>query len=83
MEYYSAIRRSAFESVLMGWMNMKLIIQSEMSQKEKDKYCNLMHIYGIRKMVSTILHAEQQRRRRCKGQTFGLCRGRRGWDDLR
>ena len=49
MEYYSAIRRSAFESVLMGWMNMKLIIQSEMSQKEKDKYCILTHIYGIYK----------------------------------
>ena len=35
MEYYSAIRRSAFESVLMGWMNMELIIQSKMNQKIK------------------------------------------------
>ena len=47
MEYYSAIKRNAFESVLMKWMNLESIIQSEVSQKEKDKYCILMHMYGI------------------------------------
>ena len=47
MGYYSAIKRNAFESVLMRWMNLELIIQSEGSQKEKDKYCILMHIYRI------------------------------------
>ena len=47
MEYYSAIKRKKFESVLMRWMNLELIIQSEVSQKEKDKYRILMHIYGI------------------------------------
>ena len=47
MEYYSAIKRNAFESVLMRWMNLESIIQSEVSQKEKDKHCILMHIYGI------------------------------------
>ena len=47
MEYYSAIKRNAFESVLMRWMNLEPIIQSEMSQKEKDKYHILIHIYGI------------------------------------
>ena len=31
----------------MRWMNLELIIQSEVSQKEKDKYCMLMHIYGV------------------------------------
>ena len=45
MEYYSAIKRNVFESVLMRWINLKPIIQSEVSQKEKDKYCILMHIY--------------------------------------
>ena len=49
MEYYSAIKRKAFESVLMRWMNLEPIIQSEVSQKEKDKYCILMHIYRIQK----------------------------------
>ena len=38
MEYYSAIKRNTFESVLMRWMNLEPIIQSEVSQKEKDKY---------------------------------------------
>ena len=33
----------------MRWMNLEPIIQSEVSQKEKDKYCILMHIYGIYK----------------------------------
>ena len=39
MDYYSAIKRNAFESVLMRWMNLEPIIQSEVSQKEKDKHC--------------------------------------------
>ena len=49
MEYYLAIKRNAFESVLMSWMNPEPIMQSEVSQKEKDKYCILTHIYGILK----------------------------------
>ena len=47
MKYYSAIKRNAFESVLMRWMNLEPIIQSEVSQKEKDKYHILMYIYRI------------------------------------
>ena len=47
MEYYSAIKRNTFESVLMRWMNLEPIIQREVSQKEKDKYHILMYIHGI------------------------------------
>jgi len=47
MEYYSAIKRNTFESVLMRWMNLEPIIQSEMSHKEKNKYCILTQIYGL------------------------------------
>ena len=47
MEYYSAFKENAFESLLMRWMNLESIIQSEISQKEKDKHCILTHIYGI------------------------------------
>ena len=47
MEYYSAIRRNAFESVLMKWMKLEPIIQNEVNQKEKHQYSILMHIYGI------------------------------------
>ena len=46
-EYYSAIKRNAFESVAKRWTNLEPIIQSEVSQKEKEKYRILMHIYGI------------------------------------
>ena len=47
MENYSAIKRNAFESVLMKWMNLEPIIQSEVSQKEKGKYHILMYIFRI------------------------------------
>ena len=47
MEYYSAIKKNTFESVLVRWMKLELIIQSEVSQKEKHQYSILMHIYGI------------------------------------
>ena len=47
MEYYSAIKKNSFESVLMRWMKLEPIIQSEVSQKDKDHYGILTHIYGI------------------------------------
>ena len=47
MEYYSANKKNAFESLLMRWMKMKPIIHSEVSQKEKHEYSILMHLYGI------------------------------------
>ena len=47
MEYYSAIKKPAFESILMRWVNLQPIIQGEVSQKEKDKYHILTHIYRI------------------------------------
>ena len=50
-EYYSAIKRNTFESVLMRWMNLEPIIQSEVSQKEKNKYHILMHNMESRNMV--------------------------------
>ena len=43
-DYYSAIERNVFELVLMRWMSLEDIIQSEVSQKEKNKYCILTHI---------------------------------------
>ena len=47
MAYYSAVKKNAFESVLTRWMKVELIIQSEVSQKEKHQYSILTHIYGI------------------------------------
>ena len=47
MEYYSALKKNTFESVLMRWMKLEPIIQSEVSDKEKHQYSILTHIYGI------------------------------------
>ena len=63
MEYYSAIKRNTFESVLMRWMNLEPIIQSEVSQKEKDIYHILTHIYGIEKNGTEEFIGQQWRNR--------------------
>ena len=47
IEYYSAIKKNTFESVLMRWMKLGPIIQSKVSQKEKYQYSTVKHIYGI------------------------------------
>ena len=49
MKYYSAIKRNKVELFVMRWMGLESVIQSEVSQKEKNKYCMLTHIYGIKK----------------------------------
>ena len=47
MEYYSAIKRNKIELFVLRWMDLESVIQSEASQKEKNKYCMLTHICGI------------------------------------
>ena len=47
MEYYSAIKRNETELFVVRWMDLGSVIQSEVSQEEKNKYCMLIHIYGI------------------------------------
>ena len=83
MEYYSAIKKNTFESVLMRWMKLEPIIQSEVSQKEKHQYSILTHIsMEFRKMVMITLYVRQHKRHRCIEQSFGLCGRGQGWDDL-
>ena len=81
MEYYSAIKKTTFESVLMRYLKLEPIIQSKISQKEKHQYSVLTYM-EFRKMAMMTLYARQQKRHRCKSQSFGLCGRRRGWDDL-
>ena len=84
MEYYSAIKNSVFESVLMKWMKLEPNIHNEVSQRERNTNTVYLRIYvEFRKMVTMTLYVRQQKRLRCKEQTFGLCGRRRGWDDLR
>ncbi|KAB0359948.1 hypothetical protein FD754_004104 [Muntiacus muntjak] len=70
MEQYSAIKKNTFESVLMRWMKLEPIIQSEVSQKEKYQY------------IMITLYVRQQKRHRCIEQSFGLCGRGRGRDDV-
>ena len=83
MEYYSGIKKSTFESVLMRWMKLEPIIQSEVSQKENTNTVYACIYMEFRKIVTTIIHATQKKTHKCKEQTFDLCGRRRGWYDLR
>ena len=58
MEHYSAIKRNTFESVLMRWMKLEPVIQSDVSQEEKNKYNLLMIYMESRKIVLTNLFTE-------------------------
>ena len=82
MEYYSAIKNNAFESVLMRWMKLEPIIQSEVRKRKTNTVYYLIYM-EFRKMVTMTLYARQQKRHRYREQTFGLCGRRRGWDYLR
>ena len=55
MEYYSAIKRNDIELFAVRWMDSESVIQSEVSQKEKNKYRMLMHIHGILKKKTMVL----------------------------
>ena len=61
MEYYSAIKRNELELFVVRWMDLEIITQSEVSQKEKNKYHMLTHIYAIlKKKVLKNLGAGQE-----------------------
>ena len=84
MEYYSAIKRNIFGSVLMRWMRLVPIKQSEVSQKEKNKYHILTHIYRIWKdgtdepICRALMETDIG-----NGLTDTMSGGRRGWGEWR
>ena len=67
MEYYSAIKKNSFESVLMRWMKLEPIIQSEVSQKDKDHYSS-----EFKKKFFIILppHTHFKKKKICLGWVF-------------
>ena len=56
MEYYSGIKRNEIELFVVRWMDLLSVIQSEVSQKEKNKYRMLTHIYGILKKEMVLMN---------------------------
>ena len=81
MEYYSAIKKNTFESVLMRRMKLEPIIQSEISQKEKHQYGILTHIYGIQKDCKDNPVCETAKETQMYSTVFWTL-WERGWDDL-
>ena len=77
---HSAIKKNTFESVLMRWMKLEPIIQSEVRQKEKHQYSILMHIYGIKKDGNDNSIYETAKETQMYRTVF--CGRGRGWDDL-
>ena len=67
IEYYSAIKRNTSESVLMRWMNQEPIIQSKVSQKEKDTYHIFTYIYGIQDFPGSSVSKEFSCKAGCRG----------------
>ena len=67
MEYYSAIKRNETELLVVRWMDLESVIQSEVSQKKKNKYCMLTHIYGIKRKKNS--HEEPRDKTGIKTQT--------------
>ena len=78
MEYYSALKRNPFQSVLMSWVSLEPIIHSEVIQKDKDKYHSLIHIYteSKRTVLKNLFKGQQWRNIENDLWTWG--EGRRG-----
>ena len=82
MEYYSAIKRNEIELFVVRWMDLETVIQSEVSQKEKNKYRILTYVCGIQKNGIDELFARQKQRHRCREQTHGYQEGKGEWGGL-
>ena len=78
VEYYSAIKRKEIGSFVEMWMDLETVIWSNVSQKEKNKYHILTHVWNLEKMVQMKLFAKQKQRHRRMDTKEG--RGR--WDEL-
>ena len=84
MEYNSAIKRNTFESGLMRWMKLEPIIQSEVSQKEKDKYCMYTntYIWYLENCTEECLQGSNGEAD-IENRLLTQRDGRRGWEELR
>ena len=83
MEYYSTIKKNTFESVLVRWMNLELVIQSEISQKEKNKYSILIHVCRIWKNGIYEPICREGMEMQIYIMDCGHSEGRKEWDEWR
>ena len=82
MEYYSVIKKNEIMPFATTWMDLAIIILSEVSQTKKDKYYMISLICGILKKGQMNLFTRQRQTHRHRKQTYGYHRGREGRDKL-
>ena len=82
LEYYSAIKRNEIGSFAEMWMDLESVIQSEVSQKEKNKYCILTHICGIQKNGTDEPICRAGIEMQMQRTDMWTRRGRGGWEKL-
>ena len=82
MEYYSAIKKNKIMPLAATWMDLEIVILSEVSQTEKDKYHMILLIVESKKGVQMNLPTKQKQSYRCRKQTYGYQRVRVGRDKL-
>ena len=78
MEYYSAIKKNEIMPCAATWMDLEIVILSEVSQTEKDKYNMISLICGILKIVQKDLFTKEKQTHRHRKQTYGYQRGKGG-----
>ena len=83
MEYCSTIKKNGFESVVVRWMTLEPIIQSEICHKVENKIVYNVYIWNLEKIIQMNLLAGKKRRHRCIEETCGHTEGRRRWEELR
>ena len=79
MEYYSAMKRKGFESIVELWMDLESVAQSERSQQEKSKWCMLTYTHTcveFRKMILMSLFPGQEQRQEVKETDLWMWRGK-------
>ena len=82
MEYYSAIKRNEIELFVVRWMDLETVIQSEASQKEKNKYCILTQICGIQKNSTDEPICKAEIGTQMQNKHMDTKGGNGGWDKL-
>ena len=82
VEYYSAIERNEIRSFVEMWMDLETVIQSEVSQKEKNKYCISMHICGIQKKGIDDLICKAKIKTQMQRTNVWIQREKGGYDEL-
>ena len=78
MEYYSVIKKNEIIPFAATWMGLEIIILSELSQTEKDKYHMISLICGIYKMIQMNLFTKQKQTHKLQKQTYGFPKGKDG-----